>query len=109
VGKLSSQGGEPTAYLTKLSTGGATVGSRHYLYLTSGSSDQVGKPIVEAVNSCDLKLEWKDRDVLLVNYNGMQCNILRFKNYWYDPVVVEAGGRAKRIEIILVRQPGFTP
>jgi hypothetical protein len=87
VAKEMAHGGRPIAYLTRTFTGGGATGDTVYsVYLSSQSEGQLGEAVLEALHSCDMKFEWKGQDVLVVNYDGAACDVVKFKNYWYDPL-----------------------
>jgi hypothetical protein len=105
ITKLTSQSGIATAYLTRYSAGGAAVGAAHWVYLRGPSGDQSGSVLLEAANTCNFQLAWKSAEVLQIDYEGHQCNIMKFRNYWHNPLIVQSGEVAPRIELVLIRHP----
>jgi hypothetical protein len=106
VSKAIANGGRPIAYLTRTFTGGGATGNTVYsVYLSGQPEGRLGEAVLEALHSCDIKFEWKGEDVLAVNYDGAECDILKFKNYWYDPLEVKSNQQAHRVEIVLQRNP----
>jgi uncharacterized protein YcfL len=106
VAKVTANSGRRIAYLTRAFAGGGATGDTVYsVYISGQPKGQLGESVMEAVHSCAIKLEWKGEDVLAVNYDGAACDVVRFKNYWYDPLDVKSNQQAHRVEIVLLRNP----
>lgn len=104
--KAATINGSPVAYVGRSFTGGGATGSTVYSVYLRGqiesNSSQFGELVFEGLHACDIRLEWESSDRLLIHYNGVECDIRKFKNDWYDPNEVKSE-RYRRVEIVLMR------
>lgn len=103
----TAPGGATRAYLTReFSDGGATGNTIHNVYLSGaleGPGIPVGELVFQGLHDCAIELEWRQASLLAVHYDGENCDIRRFQNYWYDPEEVEQQ-RYNRVEIVLEKK-----